>query len=246
MHHIKSAAVLAGLNLICWILILLPLPAGLWDRRTTALAIVGMALSALAAAAAIAAASAGPDAPARRLRADVVAAVTAVAVILILGVAFQKVPVLPAAVLLICGTAALLVGVAAAAGLERGESIEFTSHWGGLGHSASGWKISPMGTATLLLLILLGAAMVGLSGAGGGDGNSATEASGNSTSRDRSGTTKTAPDEKAAPGAGIRSAGQPAPPAASREGTNSAVEANTAQPPEEAVLPDAQNAKAAG
>ncbi|PIB90504.1 hypothetical protein [Caulobacter sp. FWC2] len=50
---------------------------------------------------------------------------------------------------------ALLFGGALLSALQRGESIEFENHWGGLGGGVAGWRVSPTGIALIFLLIFI-------------------------------------------------------------------------------------------
>jgi hypothetical protein len=77
--------------------------------------------------------------------------------LLIVAVVQDRIEALPAALVLICGTLALLAGFYAFDGLARGDAVAIDSHWGGLGGGLGGWRLSPISTLLLLALALLGA-----------------------------------------------------------------------------------------
>lgn len=62
-----------------------------------------------------------------------------------------------AAVLLVCGSLAIVGAIYAFESLRNGNSVEFSSYWGGLGGGMGGWRISPVTTTIVLTIIFLGA-----------------------------------------------------------------------------------------
>lgn len=106
--------------------------------------------------------------------------VTVVATALLLGLALDKETIRPevAALLLVFATITLLAASYALEALVRGQSIEVTSHWGGLGGGLGGWRLSSPAMAALLGLSFL-AATIGVvafseRGNAGGGGNNVT------------------------------------------------------------------------
>jgi hypothetical protein len=110
------------------------------------------------------AASATPEAdrpapPADALFALLAIAIAALAVLVLVAVDGKAIDVPKAALLLVCGTLALIAGAYALAALKDGEAVELSSHWGGLGGGLGGWRLSPVTTMLLLTLIFLGTAV---------------------------------------------------------------------------------------
>ena len=114
--------------------------------------------------------------------------------LLILGVAQGQIRALPAALVLILGTLTLFAGQQAVVALARGETIEISSHWGGLGGGLGGWRVSPVATLLLLALILLGATLASSAiDRGAGNGSADNPSIANQTNANRE-----APDGNAA------------------------------------------------
>ncbi len=111
-----------------------------------------------------------------------------IAALLFVAVAQKQIEALPAALVLICGTLTLLAASYALEGLARGDEIEVNSHWGGLGGSLGGWRVSPITTLLLLALIFLGATITAGAGEGDETSNSAANSTANSTGSSTSNT----------------------------------------------------------
>ena len=95
------------------------------------------------------------------------------AALLLAAVANEAVNPLAGALVLLCGTAGLLALTLALRGLAEDRPVELKSHWGGLGGSQGGWRLSGTAIAILLSLILISTTVaVGLSdGSDKGEGN---------------------------------------------------------------------------
>lgn len=98
-------------------------------------------------------------------------AVVALAVLALVAVDKGKLGPAPAALLLVCGTLTMIVALQAVAALRDGDEIGLSSQWGGLGGGLGGWKISPVTTLLLIMLVFLGIAVAIGGGSGGGGGN---------------------------------------------------------------------------
>lgn len=149
------AIVLAGLSLLLWAALLVPIQASAWPGRTAQIPLAGAACAVLL----LAMLSFSWRDATRTTNAGWGAsvAIAAAAVLLIGGAIAGTVKPLPAALVLILGSATLLLALAAAERLKAGDGVEFNSHWGGLGGSLGGWKISSTTILLLLALIFLGA-----------------------------------------------------------------------------------------
>jgi hypothetical protein len=101
--------------------------------------------------------------------------------LLYVAVAQEQIKALPAALVLICGTLTLLAGSYALDGLVRGDAIEISSHWGGLGGGLGGWRLSPISTLLLLALVFLGATIAAGIERAQLPGGSANESTSNTT-----------------------------------------------------------------
>lgn len=142
------------------------------------------------------------------------AAIATAGSLLMAGVLLGRVAPLAAALVLICGAAALFVATLAAEHVARGNAVEISSHWGGLGGSQGAWRVSPALTLLLLALVLLGTT-IGVARSGSGD--------------ERTGSAATPATQPPASGAKHRPT--TVAPAASTDDTSSAVAANAAAPP---------------
>lgn len=154
MIHVRSAAWLAILSGLCWILLLVPIPSPWAEGRAWALPLAGAFFQFLVVAALVQHASERP-APTEPL--DVPVAILIAGAALIAGIASQKVDVVKAVLLFLCGSAALILVSATIRHLNAGRTIEVTSHSGGLGGSLGGWRISGVAVMALLILFLVGA-----------------------------------------------------------------------------------------
>lgn len=167
MRYLVATAVLAGLNLAMWALFFLP--AG-FPVQPVPQILAGLGiLASLVMLALLSAAAKGEEASGPSMKREAAAVIAVAAALLIFGVVFDEVDPLPAALVLICGTAALLIGLSAAEALKEKGAFEITSHWGGLGGAVGGFRVSSAVTAVVLALVFLGAA-VGVAGLGGDDG----------------------------------------------------------------------------
>jgi hypothetical protein len=63
------------------------------------------------------------------------------------------------ALVILIGSGALVAAAQAVAQLERGETIELTTHWGGLGGGIGGWRLSPVTALIIIALALTGSAV---------------------------------------------------------------------------------------
>lgn len=79
-----------------------------------------------------------------------------IVVLLLTAVAQSQIKPVAATLVLVCSALALLAGGHAVEALARGDEIGISSHWGGLGGSLSGWRLSSVTTLLLLVLIFLG------------------------------------------------------------------------------------------
>jgi len=95
-----------------------------------------------------------------------VVAVICLAIVGLVGALAQSIDFIQAMLILLLGSAALVAMAQVIDRLQRGESIELQSHWGGLGGAIGGWRLSPVTSLLLLALILTGSA-IGV-GVGGG------------------------------------------------------------------------------
>lgn len=75
--------------------------------------------------------------------------------LLLAAVLNEAVKPLSGALVLLCGTAALLTLIVALRGIADDRPVELRSHWGGLGGSQGGWRISGTAVALLLTLVLI-------------------------------------------------------------------------------------------
>lgn len=105
------------------------------------------------------------EARARQSRSDRAAlllglALAGIVILLLAAAARGEIKPVSAALVLICGTLALLAGSYVLEGLARGDKIEVSSHWGGLGGSLGGWGLSPITALLLLALVFLGATIL--------------------------------------------------------------------------------------
>lgn len=99
-------------------------------------------------------------------------AIWALAVLLLVAVD-RKADPMRAALVLVCGAATLIVTAYGLAALVRGQPVEMSSHWGGLGGGIGGWQLSPPTVALLLALVFLGAT-IAIGGGEGGEANNQT------------------------------------------------------------------------
>jgi uncharacterized membrane protein len=99
----------------------------------------------------------GVGAPPPSGRWDVTAAVLMAGALLVVGAALQKVDVGRAAVLLLCGSAALILVAGVVDQMKAGRSVELITHSGGLGGAFGGWKISGVAVMTILIVFLVAA-----------------------------------------------------------------------------------------
>ena len=182
MVHLRSAIVLAVLSLAGWALLLLPGTEVIWPGRDMGLPVFGIVVNLLLVATLIAVQrthGVQPDS----IRSQAVALVLATGALLLAGIVFDKVEAVPAALLLLCGGAALLIGLTAAEQLKDGRTVEVTSHWGGLGGSLGGWRISPLVITIMLALIFLGAAVTAGLDSSEGSGNTTVEEDGDTNTQ---------------------------------------------------------------
>ncbi len=109
-------------------------------------------------------------------------AIAGIVILLLVTAVMGRINPISAALIIICGTLALFAGMHVVEGLARGETIEVNSHWGGLGGSMGGWRLSPLATMLIVALILLGATLAASGAFSGADTNSAAnQSSGNET-----------------------------------------------------------------
>jgi hypothetical protein len=80
--------------------------------------------------------------------------------LLLAGVLTDDAKPVPAALILLLGAGALFTIIAAAERLIAGSEVEVSSHWGGLGGSLGGWRISQTAILLLLALILVSATVM--------------------------------------------------------------------------------------
>lgn len=90
-------------------------------------------------------------------------------ILLLVAAIVREIEPASAAVIIICGTLTLFAGMHVVEGLARGDTIEVSSHWGGLGGAMGGWRLSPIATLLVVALILLGTTLAA-SGAFSGKG----------------------------------------------------------------------------
>lgn len=202
----RFAIVAMAANVLLWIALALGPPFRLgWMDSPTLLALLGGGLTLAVGGVLLTgwyrgrtteASSDSPPEPAPAARTSL-ALLTAIAVtiagaLLLAGVITQKVDPLRASLVLLLGGAAFFIVLAAAEKLVAGGEVEVNSHWGGLGGSLGGWRISQT-----TVLIVVGLILVTATVTAGGldlDGND----SANNQSADEGGENKA--DEKEAVG----------------------------------------------
>lgn len=204
MRNIGWAAVLTGLNLAAWATFFLPDKSPFRPDPTT-LAIFGI-LFALLTLASLVAAVGGAEAAERGQARETMTVIAVAGALLAFGVVFGKVEPIPAALLLIFGSAALLVAVAVAATLKEKVGLEITSHWGGLGGGVGGWRVSPAVTGVLLALVFIGAAVAaaGLDGGDSGANKHSDSPPADNTTAPATNTTKEADSADAGTGSNVQ------------------------------------------
>lgn len=158
MRYLRYSFGLTVLSLAGWAVLLLPAVETIWPPRDQWLPALGITVSLLLLATLAMAAQEQTPQPASMQR-NAMALILLAAALLLAGIVFQELKPVPAALLLLCGGAALLIAVTAAEQMKDGRTVEVTSHWGGLGGSLGGWRISPLVMTIVLALIFLGAAV---------------------------------------------------------------------------------------
>ena len=123
-----------------------------------------------------------------RLGALLAVAMLGLTVLAIVAVDRSQVSAAGAAMAVLFAALALAAGGPAVDALQRGEGVNFESHWGGLGGNQGGWRLSPVATLLILTVGFAAAARAALT-LPAADPNAAG---------------KTAPAPKAAPAAGAR------------------------------------------
>ena len=105
-------------------------------------------------------------------------AVIAVGILLIAGVLDGEVQPMRAALMLLLGGGALFTILVVVDRLAAGSEVEVSSHWGGLGGSLGGWRISQTAILLILALLLVSATLAasGIAGGGGGEQKNQTAA----------------------------------------------------------------------
>lgn len=88
-----------------------------------------------------------------------IVAVVCLAIIGLVGAFARQIDFVQAMLIVLLGSAALVAMVQAIDRLQRGESIELQSHWGGLGGALGGWRLSPVTSLLVLALVLAGGAI---------------------------------------------------------------------------------------
>lgn len=91
-------------------------------------------------------------------------AIVATAILLIAGVVTGEVNPVRAALMLLLGGGALFTILVVVDRLAAGSEVEVSSHWGGLGGSLGGWRISQTAILLILALILVSATIVASGG----------------------------------------------------------------------------------
>jgi hypothetical protein len=153
---VRASLVLVTVNAAGWAALLVPSVRASWPGAVLWLPILGIVLGVATAALLIAAERSGDSGG---WRGHATAPIAGAAALLAFGIVFDGLPGAGAALLLVLAAAALLIGLQAADQLGEGKTVEFTSHWGGLGGTAGGWRFSPVTILLLLALIFLGAAV---------------------------------------------------------------------------------------
>ena len=163
MQHLKTALGLTALGGIAWVLMAVPLPHGQFPERPWVMPLAGVFLSFLLFATIVQASVGRPESDEPRSptggSAPLGTVVTVAGLILMAGVAVQKVELVPALLVYLTGSAALFLLASVLDHLRRSEPFGYTSHWGGLGGSLGGWSLSPGAVLAVFIVIFLGAAI---------------------------------------------------------------------------------------
>lgn len=181
MHHLRMALVLTALGGLGWVSMAVPLPPGDFTARPWVMPIAGVFLSFLLFATIVQARVGRSETEGRRAATGgsllLGAVVTIAGLMLTVGVAVQKVELIPALLVYLTGFAALLLVGAVVENQRKGEGVGFTTHWGGLGGSLGGWNLSPAAVFAVLAIFFIGvAAAIGLNDGSAGNRVSADDA----------------------------------------------------------------------
>ncbi len=108
-------------------------------------------------------------------------AIAVAGALLLAGVLTKGAKPVPAALIVLLGAAALFTIIAAAESLIAGSEVEVSSHWGGLGGSLGGWRISQTAILLLLALILVSATVMAGNGLTAAETNQSVETNSSGT-----------------------------------------------------------------